>query len=97
VRLKDIDSSIGETQVRAIFARQDTDVVDYWDASGLVQFKTAYNRTMLEKITGMEQLTRNSRIDGSTQMHLRTFTAYNLTATSLEDVFMDVMRRARDT
>lgn len=103
LRLDTVDKYVTETEVRTVLGQWNIEIVNYWDAGGLVQFHTTFDRTALGKtMVGMECLTGNHSIastvsvTGSSMRSCKTvLKAYNLTGPTMEEVFMNVLRGDR--
>lgn len=103
LRLDTVNKYVAETEVRAGLGQLGIEIVNYWDANGLVQFNTTFDRTALGRImVGMECLVGNhsiistvSGIGSSSQSYKTVLKAYNLTGPTMEEVFMNVVRSAR--
>ncbi|OKL56003.1 hypothetical protein UA08_08671 [Talaromyces atroroseus] len=99
LRLDTVNKYVAETEVRSVLGQWGIEVVDYWDANGLVQFDITLDRTALGRImVGMECLVGNhgiistvSEMGSSSQSYGTVLKAYNLIGPTMEEVFMNVM------
>jgi ABC-type multidrug transport system ATPase subunit len=100
VRHDEIDKLDAEKHVKHTFKQLGIDLLEYWDSNGLIQFQLVHDRTMLGAILKiMEALTGNDACGGSSAPgsmgRERVLTDYTLTGPTLEEVFVNVMRKEK--
>jgi ABC-type multidrug transport system ATPase subunit len=100
VRRVEMDQLDAETHIKHTFKQLGIDLLEYWDSNGLIQFQLVHDRTMLGAILKtMEALTGNDAYSGSSVAgsldRERVLTDYTLTGPTLEEVFVNVMRKEK--